>query len=337
MLWTWTERCWTTTTPPYRRGTWPPAGCVGAGHSNAIARRAWCLVEDVARDGLRGLRGAGQRGRHPRRADWGASTGREWVRSRCGLSSACCGLGTSPVCQNGRAMDGSCGVEKREGRRRGVARLCQGPSFEYDLHRHGEDSGRGQAEKFNVFHVEPEERGAVAIAATGPVAAPAPPPAIWRFLPKAGQGCGPGCPLRTAGHYAGGVTFGDAENDLGMLSWAGCSFFAMANGSKVGAKAALYYGPQPRGGGGGRRERFALGEARKSSMKHPPPRRSARRGDVFAGGVAHPLRLVKSQGGVCKSLGCALPADQHFQPGEHVGIDLIPVRLVEHPHAARRG
>ena len=220
--------------------------------------RAWCLVEDVARemgfvDYAVLANGAAIRDVRTGECLYREGMGEEQVRAIVRLLRA----RDIPfeVYQNGRSyMDGSCGVEKAK------AAAVVSPAFAKVLFEHmtyTDDMERtlagDMAEKFNVFHVEPEEREELlaAIAATGPVACASSTASNLEITsPKADKGAALAVLCGRLGITPEEVmAFGDAENDLGMLSWAGCSF-AMANGSK-GAKAAAkrITGPNHEAGG----------------------------------------------------------------------------------------
>lgn len=231
--------------------------------------RTWCLVEEVARElgcvdyavlangaAIRDVR----TGECIYRQGLGAEQTREIIRVLRARDVP------FEVYQNGVSyMDGSCGVERAR------AAAVVSPAFAKVLFAHMvfSDDLEGTlagdvAEKFNIFHVEPGEREALlrAIAAAGPMA-------CANSTASNLEITAPGADKGTALAFLCGrlgiapeevMAFGDADNDLGMLSWAGRSF-AMANGTdaaKAAAKAVT--GANYEAGVADGVERFALGE-----------------------------------------------------------------------------
>lgn len=98
-------------------------------------------------------------------------------------------------------------------------------------------------EKIHVFHVEPEERGMLtkALQAVGPFeSACAYATNMEITSPDADKGAALSVLCQKLGIDASEVmAFGDADNDLGMLSWAGWSF-AMGNGTAKAKAAAKH-------------------------------------------------------------------------------------------------
>lgn len=101
-------------------------------------------------------------------------------------------------------------------------------------------------EKFNLFYVPPEKRPALeaAVRATGAVELAN---SFGDNLEFAVGGASKGRALRALAHHLGltaeaVMAFGDAGNDLEMLSWAGWSF-AMENGTAEAKAAARYQAP----------------------------------------------------------------------------------------------
>ncbi len=98
-------------------------------------------------------------------------------------------------------------------------------------------------EKLHIFYVPPEKKDALLkeLSATGPVViANAEPTNLELTAPGADKG---GALSRLCGVLGiepeSVMAFGDGDNDLGMLAWAGWSF-AMENGSPNAKKAAKY-------------------------------------------------------------------------------------------------
>ena len=101
----------------------------------------------------------------------------------------------------------------------------------------------GTVEKFHVFHVEPEQRQPIldAVAATGPFESAC---AYTSNLEITAPEADKGAALRfLCGRLGIGaeqvMAFGDADNDLGMLSWAAWSF-AMGNATERAKAAARH-------------------------------------------------------------------------------------------------
>lgn len=117
-------------------------------------------------------------------------------------------------------------------------------------------------EKFNIFHVPADRLSAVleAASATGPVAVAN---SFAQNLEIAAGGVNKGTALESlAAHLGLGpeqvMAFGDAGNDLEMLSWASWSF-AMANGTDEAKASARYEAPANTAAGVGQMvERYVL-------------------------------------------------------------------------------
>jgi Cof subfamily protein (haloacid dehalogenase superfamily) len=117
-------------------------------------------------------------------------------------------------------------------------------------------------EKFNIFHVPADRLSPVleAASATGPVSVAN---SFAQNLEIAAGGANKGTALKAlAAHLGLGaeqvMAFGDAGNDLEMLSWAGWSF-AMANGTGEAKSAARYEAPANTDAGVGQMvERYVL-------------------------------------------------------------------------------
>ena len=119
-------------------------------------------------------------------------------------------------------------------------------------------------EKIHVFHVEPEERVELtaALQAVGPFeSACAYATNMEITSPDADKGRALSVLCQRLGIDASEVmAFGDADNDLGMLSWAGCSF-AMGNGTdKAKAAAGQVTGTNSESGVAQGVERYALSQ-----------------------------------------------------------------------------
>lgn len=117
-------------------------------------------------------------------------------------------------------------------------------------------------EKFDIFYVPPESRQAVLdeLAQTGPLAYTG---ALDGNLELTALGVNKGAALAALADKLGitpaeVMAFGDADNDLEMLRWAGWSF-AMGNGSPSAKAAARYLAPPNHEAGVGQMvERYVL-------------------------------------------------------------------------------
>lgn len=119
-------------------------------------------------------------------------------------------------------------------------------------------------EKFDIFFVPPELRPQVLaeLAATGPLAVSG---ALGTNLELTAAGVHKGAALAALAGRLGldrdqVMAFGDADNDLEMLSWAGWSF-AMGNGVPAAKEAARFVtGANYEGGVGMAVEKYVLGQ-----------------------------------------------------------------------------
>lgn len=123
--------------------------------------------------------------------------------------------------------------------------------------------GEDVSEKFNIFRVDPRIRGEIvaAVTAVGPVACTN---ATENNLEISPIGADKGTAVKRLSELLGisseeVMAFGDADNDLGMLTWAGWSF-AMGNAFPAVKRAARYQTGSNREAGVGQAvERFVLG------------------------------------------------------------------------------
>lgn len=132
----------------------------------------------------------------------------------------------------------------------GAKEFCLSPAF-YDVFMRSVQlvpdmaafAGKVQAEKFDIFYVDAAKRGEVVteLLSTGPLEVTG---ALQTNLELTAQGVNKGRALAALADRLGlnvsqVMAFGDADNDLEMLEWAGWSF-AMANGTDQAKAAAKF-------------------------------------------------------------------------------------------------
>lgn len=151
----------------------------------------------------------------------------------------------------------------------GAQEFCLSPAF-YDVFMRSvqlvpdmaDFAGKVQAEKFDIFYVDARQRGAVVeeLLSTGPLEVTG---ALQTNLELTARGVNKGRALAALAGKLGlnpsqVMAFGDADNDLEMLEWAGWSF-AMANATKEAKAAAKFVtGSNAEGGVGMAVEQYCL-------------------------------------------------------------------------------
>lgn len=151
----------------------------------------------------------------------------------------------------------------------GAQEFCLSPAF-YDVFMRSvqlvpdmaDFAGKVQAEKFDIFYVDARQRKAVVeeLLSTGPLEVTG---ALQTNLELTARGVNKGRALAALAGKLGlnpsqVMAFGDADNDLEMLEWAGWSF-AMANATKEAKAAAKFVtGSNAEGGVGMAVEQYCL-------------------------------------------------------------------------------
>lgn len=210
--------------------------------------RAWCLVEDVVR-GLGVVDYAvlanGASVLDVRTGEWLLRTGMPRAQSRAILRLLLeRDIPFEAYCAGKSYMQRSCGAEQA------AQAAALSPAFARVLLEHItmvddlEGALRdGVVEKFNIFHIEGTRRQELlaAIGSTGPYSSASSTATNLEITaPDADKGAALSRLCTGLGIPAGAVmAFGDAENDLGMLTWAGWSF-AMGNADARARAAARY-------------------------------------------------------------------------------------------------